>query len=122
MPASALDTQGAPDSGATAWLLTSTALVLLMTLPGLALLYGGLVRSRNVLSVLVRLRRPGGRSRERPRRGRRLLFRDAKLKRRLRIDDSLDAFPVHGVGGFSGLRLTAVFSAPALGGLGLPAV
>ena len=44
--------QSSPDSGATAWLLTSTALVLLMTLPGLALFYGGLVRSRNVLSVL----------------------------------------------------------------------
>jgi Amt family ammonium transporter len=41
------------DSGSTAWLLTSTALVLLMTLPGLALFYGGLVRSRNVLSVLM---------------------------------------------------------------------
>ena len=41
------------DSGSTAWLLTSTALVLFMTLPGLALFYGGLVRSRNVLSVLM---------------------------------------------------------------------
>jgi Amt family ammonium transporter len=41
------------DSGATAWMLTSTALVLMMTLPGLALFYGGLVRSRNVLSVLM---------------------------------------------------------------------
>jgi Amt family ammonium transporter len=41
------------DSGATAWLLSSTALVLMMTLPGLALFYGGLVRSRNVLSVLM---------------------------------------------------------------------
>jgi Amt family ammonium transporter len=37
----------------TAWLLTATALVLLMTLPGLALFYGGLVRSKNVLSVLM---------------------------------------------------------------------
>lgn len=37
----------------TAWILTSTALVLFMTLPGLALFYGGLVRSKNVLSVLV---------------------------------------------------------------------
>jgi Amt family ammonium transporter len=37
----------------TAWLLTSTALVLFMTLPGLALFYGGLVRTRNVLSVLM---------------------------------------------------------------------
>ena len=37
----------------TAWILTSTALVLLMTLPGLALFYGGLVRSKNVLSILM---------------------------------------------------------------------
>jgi len=37
----------------TAWILTSTALVLFMTIPGLALFYGGLVRSKNVLSVLV---------------------------------------------------------------------
>lgn len=37
----------------TAWVLTSTALVLFMTLPGLALFYGGLVQSRNVLSVLM---------------------------------------------------------------------
>jgi Amt family ammonium transporter len=41
------------DSGDTAWLLTSTALVLFMTLPGLALFYSGLVRSKNVLSVLM---------------------------------------------------------------------
>lgn len=41
------------DSGDTAWILTSTALVLFMTLPGLALFYGGLVRSANVLSVLM---------------------------------------------------------------------
>ena len=52
-PASALEAQASPDAGATAWLLTATALVLLMTLPGLALFYGGLVRSRNVLSVLM---------------------------------------------------------------------
>lgn len=37
----------------TAWILTATALVLFMTLPGLALFYGGLVRSRNVLSILM---------------------------------------------------------------------
>ena len=37
----------------TAWIMTATALVLLMTLPGLALFYGGLVRSRNVLSVFM---------------------------------------------------------------------
>ncbi|WP_430414648.1 ammonium transporter [Parasphingorhabdus sp.] len=41
------------NSGDTAWILTSTALVLLMTLPGLALFYGGLVRSKNFLSVLI---------------------------------------------------------------------
>ena len=41
------------DSGGTAWVLTASALVLLMTLPGLALFYGGLVRARNVLSVLM---------------------------------------------------------------------
>jgi len=41
------------DSGDTAWMLTSTALVLFMTLPGLALFYSGLVRARNVLSLLM---------------------------------------------------------------------
>lgn len=41
------------DSGDTAWILTSSALVLLMTLPGLGLFYGGLVRSKNFLSVLL---------------------------------------------------------------------
>ena len=41
------------DGANTAWILTSTALVLFMTLPGLALFYGGLVRSTNVLSVLM---------------------------------------------------------------------
>ncbi|MYF56028.1 ammonium transporter [Candidatus Poribacteria bacterium] len=41
------------DSGDTAWMLTSTALVLFMTIPGLALFYGGLVRVQNVLSVLM---------------------------------------------------------------------
>ena len=41
------------DSGATAWMLTSTALVLLMTIPGLALFYGGMVRKKNVLATLM---------------------------------------------------------------------
>lgn len=41
------------DTGDTAWMLTSTALVLFMTLPGLALFYAGLVRSKNVVSVLM---------------------------------------------------------------------
>ncbi len=41
------------DSGDSAWVLTASALVLLMTLPGLGLFYGGLVRARNILSVLM---------------------------------------------------------------------
>src|SRR3982750_1163257 len=40
------------DSGDTAWMLMSTALVMLMLLPGLALFYGGLVRAKNLLSVM----------------------------------------------------------------------
>lgn len=49
-PAFAADALNGAD---TAWILTSTALVLFMTLPGLALFYGGLVRSNNILSVLM---------------------------------------------------------------------
>lgn len=41
------------DTGDTAWMIVATVLVVLMTLPGLALFYGGLVRSKNILSVLV---------------------------------------------------------------------
>jgi len=44
---------GVPGPGHNAWMMVSTALVLFMTLPGLALFYGGLVRSKNVLSVLA---------------------------------------------------------------------
>ena len=43
------------DSGDTAWVLTATALVLFMSLPGLALFYGGLVRAKNYLSVLMKV-------------------------------------------------------------------
>jgi len=43
------------DKGDVAWMLTSTLLVLLMTVPGLALFYGGMVRSKNVLSVLAQV-------------------------------------------------------------------
>ena len=58
-PAAAADAPAAaapvlvPNKGDTAWMLISTALVLLMTLPGLGLFYGGLTRSKNVLSVLM---------------------------------------------------------------------
>src|SRR5678816_3032904 len=45
----------APDKGDTAWMLTSTALVLLMSVPALALFYGGLVRSKNMLSMLMQV-------------------------------------------------------------------
>jgi Amt family ammonium transporter len=47
------DVTATADSGNTAWMLTATVLVLFMTLPGLALFYGGLVRAQNVLSVLM---------------------------------------------------------------------
>ena len=56
-PAAAAVAEAAPaiDSGDTAWMLTSTMLVILMTIPGLALFYGGLVRSKNMLSVLAQV-------------------------------------------------------------------
>ncbi len=44
-----------PDKGDTTWMLVSTILVILMTLPGLALFYGGLVRAKNMLSVLMQV-------------------------------------------------------------------
>jgi Amt family ammonium transporter len=53
LPALAADP--VPNKGDTAWMLMSTALVLLMTIPGLALFYGGLVRSKNMLSVLMQV-------------------------------------------------------------------
>src|SRR3979490_3491703 len=43
------------NQGDNAWMLTSTVLVVLMTIPGLALFYGGLVRSKNMLSVLLQV-------------------------------------------------------------------
>ena len=51
--AHAQDSAPAADTGDTAWLITATALVLFMTLPGLALFYAGLVRTKNVLSILI---------------------------------------------------------------------
>ena len=41
------------DTGDTAWMMTSTALVLMMTIPGLALFYGGMVRKKNVLATIM---------------------------------------------------------------------
>ena len=52
-PLTVLASDSGIDSGDTAWMLTSTALVLFMTLPGLALFYGGLVRNHNILSLLM---------------------------------------------------------------------
>ncbi len=57
MPALAMAADPVPapvlNSGDTSWMLTSTALVLFMTIPGLALFYGGMVRSKNILSVMM---------------------------------------------------------------------
>ena len=58
MPALAQDAAAAapvPDKGDTTWMLLSVVLVLLMTVPGLALFYGGLIRSKNMLSVLMQV-------------------------------------------------------------------
>ena len=44
-----------PDKGDTSWMLISSALVLMMSIPGLALFYGGLVRSKNMASVLTQV-------------------------------------------------------------------
>ena len=44
-----------PDKGDVSWLMTATVLVILMTIPGLALFYGGMVRSKNVLSLLMQV-------------------------------------------------------------------
>ncbi|AJE13940.1 MULTISPECIES: ammonium transporter [Stutzerimonas] len=52
-PSLALAQEATLDSGDTAWMLTATALVLFMTIPGLALFYSGMVRSKNVLSVMM---------------------------------------------------------------------
>ena len=52
-PAAAATPEPALDTGNTAWMLTSTALVLMMTIPGLALFYGGMVRKKNVLATVM---------------------------------------------------------------------
>jgi len=53
--AAAAAPQPVPNKGDTAWMMVSTLLVILMTVPGLALFYGGLVRSKNMLSVLMQV-------------------------------------------------------------------
>src|SRR5436853_6439998 len=54
LSSAALAATGAPaDSGHVAWVITASALVLFMTLPGLALFYGGLVQAKNLLSVVM---------------------------------------------------------------------
>ncbi|WP_369822929.1 MULTISPECIES: ammonium transporter [Acetobacter] len=52
-PAHAADASPAIDTGDTAWMLTSTVIVLMMTIPGLALFYAGMVRKKNVLATLM---------------------------------------------------------------------
>jgi len=55
LPTTAFAQDAVINSGDTAWILTATALVLFMSLPGLALFYGGLVRAKNYLSVLMKV-------------------------------------------------------------------
>ena len=55
LPAFADDAAPVPNKGDTSWMLISSALVLLMTVPGLALFYGGLVRTKNMLSMLTQV-------------------------------------------------------------------
>ena len=54
-PAAPAASAPVPNKGDTAWMMVSTLLVILMTVPGLALFYGGLVRSKNMLSVLMQV-------------------------------------------------------------------
>ena len=54
-PAAAAAAAPVPNKGDTAWMIVATAFVILMTIPGLALFYGGLVRSKNMLSVLMQV-------------------------------------------------------------------
>ena len=55
LPASTAEAAATVNKGDTTWMLIATILVILMTIPGLALFYGGLVRSKNVLSVLTQV-------------------------------------------------------------------
>ena len=54
-PAAAAPAAPAPNKGDTAWMIVATLLVIMMSIPGLALFYGGLVRSKNMLSVLMQV-------------------------------------------------------------------
>ena len=54
-PAASAPPAPVPNKGDTSWMMVSTILVILMTIPGLALFYGGLVRSKNMLSVLMQI-------------------------------------------------------------------
>src|SRR6202045_2212170 len=54
-PAAAAAAAPVPNKGDVAWMLTSSALVLMMSIPGLALFYGGLVRTKNMASVLTQV-------------------------------------------------------------------
>lgn len=128
------------NGGDTAWMLTSTALVLFMTLPGLALFYGGLVRAKNVLSVLMHCFAiacmvsvlwalyayslatpasgyvgPGGAVVIGLMAGVLCFLATNFMKRSLKVDDSLDVFPVHGVGGMLGTLLAGIFASSSLG-------
>src|SRR5258706_12090471 len=105
------------DSANTAWMLMSSMLVLFMTLPGLALFYAGLVRSKNVLSVLMQCFAITcvvtlawvvcGYSMAFGAAGDGVCFLEADfMKQFLDVDDSLGVFPGNRVAGLIGRMLT----------------
>jgi ammonia channel protein AmtB len=75
------------DGADTAWMIVATGIVLMMTLPGLALFYAGMVRKKNVLATMAQC---------------------------FKYDDSLDVFGVHGIGGATGTLLCGIFATAAV--------
>ena len=98
------------NSGVTAWILSSSALVLFMTLPGLALFYAGLVQSKNVLSVLCQHFGVACLMS--------IIIAVDIIRIKLKVDDSLDVFAVHGVGGILGTILCGFLISSSWGGVG----
>jgi len=86
--------------GNTAWVMVATALVFFMTVPALALFYGGLVRKKNVLSILMQSFITVAIASA-------ISFSMVTwIKERFGYDDSLDVFGCHGIGGLVGAILT----------------
>ncbi|CAE7765638.1 amt [Symbiodinium microadriaticum] len=87
------------DAGAVAWVLTSTALVFLMT-AGLGFFYGGLVRDTNIINTMMMSVVSMGI----------VTLTWVAVNRIKLVDDTLDAFGLHGSGGFAGAILTGIFA------------